>query len=95
MITCVMPHLFKALGHMFGSNAPKKWKDIGRHLELHTSLLLWMMSVLIAFLPTVNSHRVPTNVENPDVTWIPTVNKVLIALFVLTALNGLEKVLVQ
>lgn len=96
MITSIMPHMFKGLAHMFGSNNPKKWKDIGHQLELHSSLFLWMLSVLVSFLPIVNSHRVPTNVEDPpEITWIPIVNKVIIALFVLASLNIVEKILVQ
>lgn len=96
MVTSIMPHMFRGLAHMFGSNNPRKWKEIGHQLELHTSLFLWMLSVLVSFLPIVNSHRVPTNVKDPPpVGWIPIVNKIIIALFVLAALNIVEKILVQ
>ncbi|KAL2108579.1 hypothetical protein VUR80DRAFT_3629 [Thermomyces stellatus] len=96
MVTSIMPHIIKGLAHMFGSNNAKKWKDIGHQLELHTSLFLWMLSVLVSFLPIVNSHRVPTKDKDPpEVGWIRVVNKVIIALFVLASLNVVEKILVQ
>lgn len=95
IVTSVLPYLFKGVARMFGSNSARKWKDIGHHLELHVSLFLWMLSILVSFLPIVNSHRIPTKVEDPDVTWIHVLNKIIISLFVLASLNAVEKILVQ
>jgi len=97
MITSIMPWLFNGFAVMFASNTPKKWKDIGRRLELHTSLFLWMLAVLVSFQPTLNKHRVPMPDGSPlpDLVWVKVVNKIIIALFVLAALNFVEKILIQ
>ncbi|PKS08030.1 hypothetical protein jhhlp_006642 [Lomentospora prolificans] len=97
MITSVMPWLFKALATIFASNTPKKWKDIGRQLELHTGLFLWLLAVLVSYLPTLDNHRVPVGEgkEQPKVGWIPILYKVIISFFVLATLNFIEKILIQ
>lgn len=97
MITSTMPWIFKGIATMFASNTPEKWKDIGRRLELHSALFLWMLAVLVSFLPTLNNHRVPLpdGGELPKMNWIHIVNKIIISLFVLTTLNFAEKILIQ
>ncbi|SPO06028.1 related to Mechanosensitive ion channel family [Cephalotrichum gorgonifer] len=96
IITSVLPHLLKGVARMFGSNNHKKWKEIGRHLELHTSLFLWMLAVLVSYLPIINGHRIPPrNKDAGEVAWVHIVQKIIISLFVLAALNIVEKILVQ
>lgn len=98
MVTSILPWIFKGVARMFGSNSCRKWKDIGHHLELHISLFLWMLSVLVSFLPIVNSHKIHTEDEDNkdnDITWIRVLNKIIISLFVLASLNAVEKILVQ
>lgn len=92
MITSLMPHTFQWVAKLTGSTAPKKWRDIGTQLELHTAIFLWLLAVLISFVPTTKGHRV-NGAENPH--WIDVVNKVIIALFTLAALNFVEKILIQ
>ncbi|PNH47844.1 hypothetical protein VD0004_g522 [Verticillium dahliae] len=96
MITSLMPPTFAGIATLMGSNNGKKWKDIGRVLELHTALFIWMLSVLVSFKPINNSHRVPrTGDGDGSVEWINTVYKVIIAIFVLSALNFIEKIIIQ
>lgn len=97
MITSLMPNLFLVAARISGSTNAKKWKDIGQQLELHTALFLWMLAVLISFKPTVDEHRVPWDGHDGKVNmqWINVVFKVIIALFVLAALNFVEKILIQ
>ncbi|CRK45383.1 hypothetical protein BN1723_016535, partial [Verticillium longisporum] len=96
MITSLMPPTFAGIATLMGSNNGKKWKDIGRVLELHTALFIWMLSVLVSFKPINNSHRVPrTGDGDGSVEWINTVYKVIIAIFVLSALNFVEKIIIQ
>ncbi|KAM5344996.1 hypothetical protein ACJ41O_010858 [Fusarium nematophilum] len=91
MITSLLPPTFQLVAKLFGSTAPKKWKDIGAQLDLHTALFLWFLAILISFQPTMNSHT--TSDEKPH--WVSVVNKVIIALFTLATLNFVEKILIQ
>ena len=98
IITAVLPSLFGVIASMVGSSNNKKWKDIGREMEFPTALFLWLLAVLCSFIPIMNNHRSPTgdwSDGRPDVNWIGIVNKVIIALFVLAAMNFLEKIIIQ
>lgn len=100
LVTALMPYIFGAIASGIGSSNHHKWKEIGRQLELHTALFLWLLAVLASFLPIVNNHRVlgddfdPTD-DLPYIRWINVVNKVIIALFVFSALNFVVKILIQ
>ncbi|KAJ9143754.1 Mechanosensitive ion channel protein [Pleurostoma richardsiae] len=98
-VTLTMPHIFRYVAKMIGSNNDKKWKDIGRQLEFHTALFLWMLGVLCSFLPIMNGHRDRSTGDwsdgRPHINWISIVNKVIIAFFVLAAMNFVEKILIQ
>ncbi|ROT39008.1 hypothetical protein SODALDRAFT_150498 [Sodiomyces alkalinus F11] len=92
MLTSLMPSAFGAFATLFGSTNHKKWKDVGRNLELHTGLFIWLLIVLVTFQPINNIGR-----RDPDifVQWMDIVNKVIIALFVLATLNFAEKIGIQ
>ncbi|KAI8657795.1 Mechanosensitive ion channel protein [Fusarium keratoplasticum] len=91
MITSLMPPTFKLVAKLSGSTTPKKWKDIGYQLDLHTAVFLWFLAILISFEPTMTSH----NYRDKKPHWVTVVNKVIIALFVLATLNFVEKILIQ
>ncbi|KAI1433335.1 hypothetical protein GGR50DRAFT_696163 [Xylaria sp. CBS 124048] len=99
--TSIMPYILGLCARITGSGNFSKWRDIGRQLELPLGLFLWMLSVLVSFLPIMNNHKVPARVpdeaetEFPHIRWIDVVNKVIIALFVLAILNFVEKILIQ
>ncbi|KAL7795390.1 Mechanosensitive ion channel domain-containing protein [Trichoderma ceciliae] len=97
MITNLIPPLFHGFARMVGSTNAHKWRDIGQRLELHTAMFLWFLTILVSFKPTMDSHRAPVPDDQGDVHmhWISVVNKVIIAIFVLAALNFAEKVLIQ
>ncbi|KAM0256867.1 hypothetical protein ACHAQJ_004687 [Trichoderma viride] len=100
MITNLIPPLFHSIARMVGSTNAHKWRDIGQRLELHTAMFLWLLAILVSFHPTMDGdgHRVeiPAGEEDKvDMQWISIVNKVIIALFVLTVLNFVEKILIQ
>ncbi|UKZ70446.1 uncharacterized protein TrAtP1_011427 [Trichoderma atroviride] len=98
MITNLIPPLFHSVAKMAGSTNAHKWRDIGQRLELHTAIFLWFLAILVSFKPTMNSHRAPVpegREDEVDIQWIGIVNKVIIALFVLAALNFVEKILIQ
>ncbi|WYZ38433.1 hypothetical protein EsH8_III_000347 [Colletotrichum jinshuiense] len=101
MITSFMPLIFGGIGIVMGSSNHKKWKDIGQGLELHTALFMWMLAALCSYSPIINDHRVlPDNFNEdedtlPTISWINIVQKVIIAFFVLAALNWVEKICIQ
>ncbi|KAG6039985.1 hypothetical protein E4U41_001746 [Claviceps citrina] len=96
MVTSLLPPLFYGLARIVGSTNAKKWKDIGAQLELHTALFLWFLANLISFKPTNNGHRRGTpDKDDSGNDWVDIVNKVIISLFVLSALNFGEKILIQ
>lgn len=99
LLTGLMPSVFGFLASNSGSSNHNKWKEIGRQLEIHTALFVWLLVVLSSFLPIVNHHRVLSDDADPKhlphVSWISIVNKVIISLFVLAALNFAEKILIQ
>lgn len=92
MLTSLMPSAFGLIATLFGSSNNKKWKGIGRNLELHTGLFIWMLIVLVTFRPINDIGR-----EDPSVflRWMDIVNKVIIALFVFATLNFVEKICMQ
>ncbi|KAH7318308.1 Mechanosensitive ion channel family protein [Stachybotrys elegans] len=100
MVTSLMPPIFHLVAKMAGSVNANKWRDIGAQLELHTALFFWMLAVLVSFWPVVAGHRFrPPPDENDeseiDSDWIYIVQRVIIAIFVLAALNFVEKLLIQ
>ncbi|KAI5461532.1 Mechanosensitive ion channel-domain-containing protein [Mariannaea sp. PMI_226] len=98
MITSLLPITFKTASKLLGSTTPNKWRDIGSQLEFSTALFLWMLAVLVSFMPTINNHRVPVPSKEKDDAnqdWIGIVNKVIIALFTMATLNFVEKILIQ
>lgn len=100
IITAMLPILLTMLARLLSGN-PKKWNGIGRQLELHTALFLWMLAVLISYYPILNNHKIPARVpqdgnsEYPDIEWIDVCNKIITAVFVLAILNFIEKIFVQ
>lgn len=101
IFTSVLPYVVSFFAKAFGASNPRQWKDVGRQIELHFALFLWMLAVLISFLPTFNNHKVPASEEEspgnpyPQVEWISTVNRVLISIFVLAVMNFVEKIIIQ
>ncbi|GAP90568.1 putative mechanosensitive ion channel family protein [Rosellinia necatrix] len=99
--TSAMPYALGLIAKITSSGHYSKWRDIGRNLELPLGLFLWLLAILISFLPIVNNHKVPARVPEdadtpyPQIKWIDVVNKVIIALFVLAVLNFAEKILIQ
>ncbi len=99
IVTSIMPPIVAFAADTVGSTNHKKWKDIGRQLEFPTALFLWLLAVLVSYRPILDDHRFINHPEDegktPYVTWIEVVYKVIIALFVLTTLNLVEKILIK
>ncbi|KAH7033388.1 Mechanosensitive ion channel-domain-containing protein [Microdochium trichocladiopsis] len=101
IFTSILPFVLKGFALAFGAGSSNQWKDMGRQIELHFALFLWMLAVLISFWPTFNNHKVPASEEEspgnpfPEVEWMNTVNKVIISIFVLSVMNFVEKIIIQ
>lgn len=77
---------------LFTNNA-KKWRDLGKQLEIPATLFFWWLGVEISFLPTMKNHHV--NGDKSTKSWEKTVNKIIISLFVGVTLNFVEKIIIQ
>jgi small-conductance mechanosensitive channel len=93
MICCIFPAAFKMGASLAGSNNPKKWKDIGRQLELPVAQFLWLLTILISTPLVLNGHKVDVDADEPE--WVRIIYKIIISFFVLACLNLVEKGLIQ
>ncbi|KAI5867220.1 hypothetical protein GGS23DRAFT_166514 [Durotheca rogersii] len=101
IFTTVVPSLLGFVARILISGNYKKWRGIGRQLELHVAFFLWMLAVRISYFPILNNHKIPAQVPEeadtpyPSISWIDIVDKVITAVFVVTVLNFIEKMLIQ
>ncbi|KAI1327723.1 hypothetical protein F5Y16DRAFT_370797 [Xylariaceae sp. FL0255] len=101
IVVSIMPYVLGLGSKIAGSGSFTQWKDIGAQLEVPFAIFLWMLAILVSFLPIVNTYKVPAKVPDeadtayPDIHWIDVVDKVITALFVLAILNFVEKILIQ
>jgi small-conductance mechanosensitive channel len=75
------------------TNNSKKWRDLGKQLEVPATLFFWWLGVEISFLPTMKNHTIDGNTETKP--WETTVNKIIISTFVGFTLNFIEKIIIQ
>ena len=75
------------------TNNSKKWRDLGKQLEIPATIFFWWLGVEISFLPTMRNHQCLRN--GNDLSWTVTVNKIIISFFVLAVLNFVEKIIIQ
>ncbi|ROW01841.1 hypothetical protein VMCG_05645 [Cytospora schulzeri] len=92
-----LPYIFGFGAKMVGSTNYKKWKDIGRQMEISSTLFIWMLGMICSYKPITNSYRSGGDWSDgvPSISWINIIWKVIIALFVLAASNWVEKILIQ
>lgn len=97
MLAAIMPFTFGLIANTVGSSDGKKWHDIGSQLEFPTALFLWLLAVLCSYHPILSNHRAGDDGEGgiPKAGWIGIVFKIIIALFTMSALNFIEKILIQ
>jgi len=75
------------------TNNSKKWRDMGKQLELPATLFFWWLAIEISFLPTMKNHHLDGN--HTTKSWERTTNKVLVSIFVGMVLNFVEKIIIQ
>ncbi|KAF2836327.1 hypothetical protein M501DRAFT_997085 [Patellaria atrata CBS 101060] len=87
-----LPWPIGTVSSIFTNNA-KKWRDMGKQLELPATLFFWWLAIEVSFLPTMINHHVDGSRGIKH--WESTMNKVLVALFVGFILNFAEKIIIQ
>ncbi|KAK5940464.1 hypothetical protein PMZ80_006879 [Knufia obscura] len=92
IIAKCIPWPLGLVSSLFTNNA-KKWRDLGKQLELPATLFFWWLGVLISFLPTMTNHH--TNGRRDRHDWETTLNKIIVAVFVLATCNFIEKLIIQ
>lgn len=92
IIAKCIPYPLGLISSLFTNNA-KKWRDLGKQLELPATLFFWWLGVLISFLPTMKHHHVNGNTTTQD--WERTLNKIIISVFVGVTCNFGEKLIIQ
>ena len=75
------------------TNNDKKWRDLGKALEVPATLFFWWLSIEVSFLPTMKNHHLDGNKTTKS--WESTMNKVIVSLFVGFILNFVEKIIIQ
>ncbi|KAI9791142.1 MAG: hypothetical protein M1833_001701 [Piccolia ochrophora] len=80
------------ISSMFTNNN-KKWRDMGKQLEVPAAIFFWWLGIFVSFLPTMTNHHIDGNKAPRE--WESTMNKVLIAFFVGAVLNFFEKIIIQ
>ena len=92
-----LPYPMGVISSAFTNNS-KKWRDMGKQLEVPATLFFWWLAIEVSFLPTMKNHHL----HDPDVKdqrasrpWEVSTNKVIIAIFAGTVLNFVEKIIIQ
>ncbi|KAH9879377.1 hypothetical protein J1614_002816 [Plenodomus biglobosus] len=88
----MLPWPIGLVSSLFTNNS-KKWRDMGKQLELPATLFFWWLAIEISFLPTVTRHSI--NGDRSTRPWQKTMNKVLVSFLVGFALNFIEKIIIQ
>ncbi|KAK5126869.1 hypothetical protein LTR08_004569 [Meristemomyces frigidus] len=88
-----LPWPIGLMSSLFTNNG-KKWRDMGKQLELPATLFFWWLAIEISFLPTMLHHQKNYG-SGHTASWMKTMNKVLVTLLVAAVLNFVEKILIQ
>jgi hypothetical protein len=75
------------------TNNSKKWRDLGKALEVPATLFFWWLAIEISFLPTMKNHHLDGNKTTRN--WENIVNKIIVSIFVGACLNFFEKIIIQ
>ena len=93
LLAKTLPWPIGLISSLFTNNS-KKWRDMGKQLELPATLFFWWLAIEISFLPTMKNHQRDFPYSH-TASWMKTMNKVLVAIFVGVILNFVEKIIIQ
>ncbi|EHY59669.1 hypothetical protein HRR83_001056 [Exophiala dermatitidis] len=92
IVARLIPYPLGLVASLFTNNA-KKWRDLGKSLEIPATLFFWWLGIEVSFLPTMTNHHVDGNTRTRH--WEVILNKIIVSIFVGTALNFIEKIIIQ
>jgi small-conductance mechanosensitive channel len=92
LIAKCIPYPMGVISSLFTNNS-KKWRDLGKQLEVPATIFFWWLAIEVSFLPTMIHHH--TNGDTSTKSWEVTMNKVIVSVFVGTVLNFIEKIIIQ
>ncbi|KAM3074863.1 hypothetical protein ACMFMG_008276 [Clarireedia jacksonii] len=92
IIAKMIPYPMGLISSLFTNNS-KKWRDLGKALEVPATLFFWGLAIEISFLPTMKNHHLDGNKTTRE--WEIILNKIIISLFVGLTLNFVEKIIIQ
>ncbi|KAF2109465.1 Mechanosensitive ion channel-domain-containing protein [Lophiotrema nucula] len=87
-----LPWPIGLISSLFTNNS-KKWRDMGKQLELPATLFFWWLAIEVSFLPTMKNHHIDGDKTTRH--WESVMNKVLVSFFVGFVLNFVEKIIIQ
>lgn len=93
MLAKCLPWPIGMVSSLFTNNS-KKWRDMGKQLELPATLFFWWLAIEISFLPTMKNHQRDHGYDH-TASWMSTMNKVLVSFMVGAILNFVEKIIIQ
>ncbi|KAF1975801.1 hypothetical protein BU23DRAFT_529721 [Bimuria novae-zelandiae CBS 107.79] len=92
LISKCLPYPIGLISSLFTNNS-KKWRDLGKQLELPATLFSWFLAIEISFLPTMKHHHINGNSDTKH--WESILNKILVTILVGMTLNFVEKIIIQ
>ncbi|KAM0143035.1 hypothetical protein ACHAQE_003262 [Botrytis cinerea] len=92
IIAKCIPYPMGIVSSLFTNNN-KKWRDLGKSLEVPATLFFWWLAVEISFLPTMKNHHL--NGNKGTRSWENTCNKIIVSVLVGATLNFVEKIIIQ
>ncbi|KKY26464.1 putative mechanosensitive ion channel family [Phaeomoniella chlamydospora] len=92
IVAKMIPWPLGLVASLFTNNS-KKWRDLGKALEVPATIFFWWLGVLISFLPTMQNHHL--NHKKATREWERIVNKIIVSAFVGAVLNFFEKIIIQ
>lgn len=93
LLAKLLPWPIGLVSSLFTNNS-KKWRDMGKQLELPATLFFWWLAIEVSFLPTMTNHNI-NRADKSTQPWQKTMNKVLVSFFVGFVLNFIEKIIIQ
>jgi hypothetical protein len=94
LLAKLLPWPIGLVSSLFTNNS-KKWRDMGKQLELPATLFFWWLAIEVSFLPTMIHHNIEGSKNGTTQPWQGTMNKVLVSFFVGFVLNFVEKIIIQ
>lgn len=75
------------------TNNSKKWKILGKTLEVPATMLLWVIAIEISFIHITKKYHI--NINSKSANWEKAIHKIILSAIVGAAMNFVEKIIIQ